>query len=781
MEKATIIVVEDESVVAKDIQSTLIEKGYKVPAVAYSGEDAVKKVQEFKPDIVLMDIVLKGKMDGVEAANQIVSLYDIPVIFITAFADDLTLQRAKKSEPFGYLLKPYEENELQITIEMALYKHQMDKKLRDSEKWLSTTLRSIGDAVIATDENGKIIFMNQIAENLTGWALYKAKGKDLCEVFRIINEFTKTATINPVEKVLKEGIIIGLANHTILISHDGREIPIDDSAAPIINDKGKIIGVVLVFRDITERKKTEEEIRYRNEFEKIIISISTNFINIPTIEIDKGINQALKLIGEFTKADRCYILLMPDDSKEIKKAHIWSKSGIIKKEEFKKMALLNSSFIQNKLIDKLETVTINNIDSLSDDMNEEKKYLKEEGIKSIIAIPMVYGNSFVGILGLDSASSEKIWAEESISLLQILGEIFYNALMRKKVEEDLRYLSLHDPLTKLYNRAFFEEEMRLLEKSRNISVGLIICDVDGLKNYNDTFGHKAGDDLLISASTVIKNCFRETDIVARVGGDEFAVLIANTTEEKVAEACERIRNAIISFNQKESTNKLSISIGYGFSSNKFSNMNDLFKEADNNMYKEKLHRTQSSQNNFIQALRKTQEIRDFYTAEHSYRLEKLVELLAKECNLSEHKIPDLHLLAQFHDIGKVGIPDRLLLKSGVFNSEESEEMKRHCEIGYKVALSIPGLAHIADWILKHHEWWNGKGYPLGLKEEDIPIECRILSITDAYDTMISDRPYRKAMSKEEAISELKKYSGSQFDPYLISKFLKILKEYVNGS
>ncbi|MBT9439463.1 MAG: response regulator, partial [Desulfobacterales bacterium] len=179
MSNSRILIVEDEGIIAKDIQSTLNRLGYSVIGIASSGEEAIKKAMEIHPDIVLMDIVLEGAMDGVEAAEYIHDHFDIPVVYLTAYSDDTTLQRAKITEPFGYILKPFHEKELYTTIEMALYKHTMQRKLKESEQWLATTLKSIGDAVIATDTGKLITFMNPVAEALTGWKQEEAIGKPL--------------------------------------------------------------------------------------------------------------------------------------------------------------------------------------------------------------------------------------------------------------------------------------------------------------------------------------------------------------------------------------------------------------------------------------------------------------------------------------------------------------------------------------------------------------------------------------------------------------------------
>ncbi|MHC1728674.1 MAG: ATP-binding protein [Syntrophobacteraceae bacterium] len=268
MAGSKILIVEDEGIEALDIQRRLINLGYPSPEVAYSGEEAIRMVEETCPDLVLMDIMLHGGIDGITAAEKIHDRYDIPVVYLTAYADDDTLRRAKITEPFGYLVKPFKERELHVTIDVALYKHKMEKKLRESEKWLATTLNSIGDAVVATDENCRITFMNPIAEVLMGWKLEETVNTELSKVFNIVNKETRQRVENPVERVLLEGATVGLANHTVLINRKGIEIPIDDSAAPIIDHKDNIIGVVLVFRDVTERENALAEIcRCRDDLE----------------------------------------------------------------------------------------------------------------------------------------------------------------------------------------------------------------------------------------------------------------------------------------------------------------------------------------------------------------------------------------------------------------------------------------------------------------------------------------------------------------------------------
>lgn len=354
--------------------------------------------------------------------------------------------------------------------------------------------------------------------------------------------------------------------------------------------------------------------------------------------------------------------------------------------------------------------------------------------------------------------------------------IIRNISDNRQMKQQLEYLSFHDSLTGLYNRAYFEEEMKRLGAARDGVAGVIICDMDGLKLINDTLGHSMGDEVLKAIANVLRRAFRPDDIVARIGGDEFAVILPSDSVPLFEDACRRIAKMIKEYNSNRPTVPLSLSTGFAVGRGNPIDINALFKEADNKMYREKLHRQQSGKSAIVQALMKALEARDFITEGHGDRLQGLVVALAVAIGLPEQNLADLRLLARFHDIGKVGIPDDILFKPGRLTAEEFIVMQGHCEIGYRIAKSALDLEPIADWILKHQEWWNGQGYPLGIKGREIPIECRILSIVDAYDAMINDRPYRKAMSQEAAIAELRKCAGKQFDPELVEPFIQILSQ-----
>lgn len=298
MEKARILVVEDERIVARDIVTNLEALGYEVCASVPSGEEALEKAEKMHPHLVLMDIRLKGEMNGVESADWIRKRFHIPVIYLTSHADQETLSRAKVTEPYGYILKPFEERELHVAIETALYKHGAERRLKESEQWLATMLRSVSDGVITTDRDGSVTFMNPAAEVLTGWELKEAMRKPLKEVFNITSEEIGKEVEDPVVKVLQEGIVVELAKRTILIERAGRKLPLEGSAAPIKDERGTFIGAILALRDVSERKQAEEALLASEEKYRLLVQNANDAIFIAQDGVIKFPNpRAEALIG----------------------------------------------------------------------------------------------------------------------------------------------------------------------------------------------------------------------------------------------------------------------------------------------------------------------------------------------------------------------------------------------------------------------------------------------------------------------------------------------------
>lgn len=451
MEKTKILVVEDESIVARDIRNMLLGLGYEVTAVIPDAQEAVRIAKKERPNLVLMDIMLQGEISGVEAADQIYSELNIPVVYLTAYADETTLQRAKETEPFGYLLKPFEERELKSTIEIALYKFVTEMKLKERERWLSTMLKSIEDGVIATDKKGNVTFMNPLAETLTGWQQAKALNKPLKEVYKIIDGKNEKEQSISVRDILKEDEY-RLPSDIVLVSKKGKAIPVDHRAAPITDEIGITSGVVLAFRDITRQKKVEAE-----------------------------------LIQSF----------------------------------------------------------------------------------------------------------------------------------------------------------------------------------------------------------------------------------------------ERLKQAM---------------------------------------------------DGTVQAMAFTIETRDPYTAGHQRRVTQLACALAEKMDLSKDVVDGVRMAGDLHDIGKIYVPAEILSKPGKLSEAEYNIIKTHSQVGYDILKTIEFPWPIADIVLQHHERINGSGYPAGLRGKDILLEARILAVADVIEAMATHRPYRPALSIEDALEEISENKGKLYDPKVVDACLKLFEE-----
>lgn len=342
------------------------------------------------------------------------------------------------------------------------------------------------------------------------------------------------------------------------------------------------------------------------------------------------------------------------------------------------------------------------------------------------------------------------------------------------LEMQLREMAEMDSLTNLYNRRSFEAMLTKYDKKVLENLTILLIDIDGLKLVNDTLGHPSGDYLIVSAANIIRDLFDTIGYVSRVGGDEFGVIIENKTQSDIEDYLEQLKLLLEAYNNHQNEYKLSLSSGYSHHHSGSVDIVSMFKESDNNMYQNKLLKTASTKNNLVKALMKALEAKDYITEGHAERMEELATKMGYYLKLSQSQIDRLQLLTRFHDIGKVGIPDSILKKPSSLTNDEWKVMKTHSAIGERIALASSELQDISHLILQHHERWDGTGYPLGKSNEDIPIECRILSIVDTFDAMTNDRPYRKALSVDASIEEIIKCSGTQFDPNLVEMFQEIV-------
>lgn len=353
---------------------------------------------------------------------------------------------------------------------------------------------------------------------------------------------------------------------------------------------------------------------------------------------------------------------------------------------------------------------------------------------------------------------------------------FHDITQHKIREEKILYLNHRDVLTGLYNRRFYDKEKEYLDTESQLPLSVIIGDINGLKIINDSLGHMEGDKLLKAIAKILESCCRKQDVLARTGGDEFSILLPRTSSETVYEIIKKVNLACEEYNKKMSSELLytSISLGSATKTTISESLDATIKVAEDYMYKRKLLEGRSLHSAVISSMKTALSEKSQETEEHAQRLVKLSKAVGLAITLTDEQFDELELFATLHDIGKIGIDDGILNKPGKLTDVEWLEMKRHSEIGYRIAMSSPELMSIAEYILTHHERFDGTGYPQGLIGENIPLLSRIVAVVDAYDAMTEDRPYRKGMSKEAAMSEIIKNSGSQFDPGIAKIFIEIL-------
>lgn len=348
----------------------------------------------------------------------------------------------------------------------------------------------------------------------------------------------------------------------------------------------------------------------------------------------------------------------------------------------------------------------------------------------------------------------------------------------KEKQRQIEYFSDHDLMTGVYNRRYYEEAKARLDREDQTPTAIIIADINGVRLINDAYGTEAGDRLIIEAAKILQRCSREGDILARTGGDEFRLLLPKTNRYQANKILKAIQEDCHKFNAKvkETERRISLSVGMGIKAGKECTWESAEKEADESLRRHKLFEQKSMYNTILSSIMATMYAKSQETEEHSQRLSEKCIKVAERLGLPQNKLDELHLCAMLHDIGKVGIDDRILNKPGKLTEAEWAIMKTHPEIGYRIVMSAPELSSAATVILAHHERWDGKGYPLGLSGEEIPLLARILAIVDAYDAMTQERVYRKALPKELALKEIEKNAGIQFDPTIARIFVELMRD-----
>jgi len=674
------------------------------------------------------------------------------------------LQRWYKITAFspekGYFVTLFQE----ITEEIRQIENLEDRREKIEE--LSTELEMVFNGIrnamfLVRMEGGEFRYMrnNATHRKLTGFSLEDIKDKTPVElagkeIGEAVSANYQRCADSKKPMTYEETLILPAGKRTWLTT-----------LTPVL-EKGKVKYLVGSSKDITLQKKAEEELKKRLKYEKIISRVSQLALKVRSLEV--FLTESLRLMGEDMGVSRAYLFEADREKGTMSNTFEWAAPGITpQKENLQEIPEAEFTWWVGRLKNR-EVINYRDIEDIPDE--KTKEILRPQEIKSLLVLPVYVEGDYYGFIGFDDCLKNREWSEADINLLQLAARIISEYILRKKFEEKVLFLSYHDQLTGLYNRRFMEEEIKRLDTPRQLPVSVIMGDINGLKLTNDVFGHRAGDLLLKKAAEMIKECCRREDIIARWGGDEFVILLPRTGMKAAEEIVGRIKNKCAT-DSKEPI-QVSIALGYAAKTKAEENIWQVLKEAEEWMYRHKLLQGKSYRNAVISTLKTTLFEKSMETEEHAERLKEISLKIAKGLGLSAKQMDELKLLAVLHDIGKVAIKESILLKPGPLTEKEWEEMKKHPEIGYRIAQNAPELASIAEYILCHHERWDGRGYPREIKGEEIPQLSRILAVADAYDAMTSDRPYRKAMGREEALAELERNAGTQFDPEVVSAFIE---------
>ncbi len=576
------------------------------------------------------------------------------------------------------------------------------------------------DAIISFDENYCIVDLNQSFTNLFGYNQEEVKGKHVDDVMNLGKagsaNLEMTTKILAGEAVEEEGT---------RYRKDGSPVEVLIKGIPVIID-GKLSGGFGIYDDISKRKKAEQELlTQRQRLENVIegSAVGTWEWNTQTDETVCNDNWA-KMLG--------YTL----EELNPKNQDIWK------------------SLTHPADLAKSDEIAARHLAGEIPYYECECRLKHKDG-------------HWVWVL-----DRGKILTRSADGKPLTMFGTHTNITERKQTEEQMRYLSLHDNLTSLYNRAFIEAEMKRLDTARQLPLSIIMADLNGLKLINDTYGHSLGDKALCAAAEIISKTCRKDDIFARWGGDEFVILLPQTSLPDA----NLVRNRIVSRCRNIFIEDVPVSLAVGAACKETTceNISKTLQEAENNMYKQKLTESRSTKSAVVRALLKTLEAKSFESESHTRGMQKIAKKIGKKINLPEEELNRLDLLITLHDIGKINIAEEILTKAKPRTEEEWATIRKHPEIGFRIAQATEEFAHVAKDILAHHEHWDGKGYPQGLKGPAIPLLARITAIADAYEVMTNGRPYQNPMSRKAIEAEFMRCSGTQFDPVLVKAFLEIL-------
>jgi len=656
---------------------------------------------------------------------------------------------------------------------------QTEEELKKRQQEFQIILDSIPAMIFYKDRENRMVRINKTYAEIMGLNREEIEGKSCFELWP--QELAESYWCDDKEVIESGQPKIGIIEPTITTKG---EIWVETDKIPYRNEEGDVVGIIGFAIDITERKKAQEalsasEEEYRTLVNNVNIGI---FRNTPDPE------------GRFIKANPAIAKMFGYDSVEdfmqIKVSDLYQHSrdrarfveklkqaGFVKDEELK-LRKKDGTFIWGSVSAKI------NYDS-----NGESKWID----------------------GVIEDITERKKSEEKLESLN--KELI-------KSNKRLKQLALRDPHTGLYNHRYLQDviEAEFYRAKRYVHpFSVMMLDVDYFKSINDVYGHLFGDLVLKQLARQLKRMVRQYDIVVRFGGEEFMIICPGIDRSGALKLAQRLLDAInlYNFGDKNHMVKLKLSIAVAsYPEDKIVKGMDLVEITDqvlnkvkeyggNNIYspldikkkippssnkpkidigllKDKIDkltkRTNQSLSEAVFAFAKTIELKDQYTGEHVEKTVQYATEIARALNLPEDEIEHIKQAAILHDLGKIGISEKILVKKSKLTKEEFDEIKKHPQIGVDIIRPIKFLHNIIPVVLYHHERWDGKGYPNGLKGEDIPVGARVVAIADVYQALTSNRPYRKAYSEEKALEIIKNGSGTQFDPVVVTKFAQIIKQ-----
>ena len=620
-----------------------------------------------------------------------------------------------------------------------------DRKKREAVlEFNDYLIQNAAIAIFRVNPQGIIENVNNKASEILGYKKQQLIGKKISDISQSLTEDDLQNNWESIKAKKFTKI------ETKVLTADGERLPVEITSHYIKYKEREY--EIAYLQDISERVEAENNLRKQKD---IVKQLHQTALSLSQCETEEEI-----LINTIEAAENildfniCDISLVENDKIV---TEITSDAASVNKD----LTIPITEGLAGKTYRQRKSFLVNDLNK-----DEDAAPVNPE-FQSAISIPIKDFGVFQAV-----ATRKDAFTEEDLDLAEILISHMATAIEQAKYKKEIEYKSFHDDLTDTYNRRFFEEEINRIDTERQLPISIIMTDLNGLKIINDSHGHEFGDRLLKEAADIIKDSLRQEDILARFGGDEFAVLLPATSKSESEKIVERIKSKC----QETLNNKLPISLGVGVATkdDPDEEITQTLKRADNNMYQNKLLASRSTKNKIVTSLLNTLRAKSDETEEHSQRMIELSEKLGRSLGLSGTELNKLSLLASLHDIGKTSISEEILNKPGSLTEEEWELIREHPERGYRIATATEEFAIIAREILCHHERWDGKGYPNKLKGKEIPYLSRIISIVDAYDVMTNERPYSRAISKEKALEEIKAEAGKQFDPEIAAEFLEIL-------